>query len=258
MACRARRSSASPSLRLVTVVVAMAALLACSSMPAASGPASASSSPREGRPSEKIGAVSASASPDASETAVTDRSFSEDEFWSRVSAGEHQQRYPALDDLVQASDLIVVGTVESLEPGRDRKIVETGEVEYNATAKVAISDVLKGTPKSTAASAGVVNVEFLLGFQPGLLTPFAKSLPRDRVLLFLRNKGEEARSLGATPDAPGAGTHYYFVRGLQGVIRDRNGSGSVLPDESGDWLNDLDGRPFTEVVEEVRAVIGRE
>jgi len=164
-----------------------------------------------------------------------------------------QASYDSLAAIGDASDLVVLGTLTGIRPGRDVEVTETKETEYQATITVRVDEVLKGRP--VEAAAGALQVEFLLAFSPGSYDPWAKSAPiGDRVVLFLVNKGAEATRLGLAPDAPGWGVDYYTVRNGQGFVRDAGGTSQVKPDAD-PWLLALSGRPFDEVVSEVRATL---
>ena len=87
-------------------------------------------------------------------------------------------------------------------------------------------------------------------------TRYAASVPNERVLLFLTNKGRLFERMGLAADDPGAGYDYYMLARAVRLTFEMS-TGSLEPWPAGpDWLVDLRGDPFTSVVAKVRSLAG--
>ncbi|MEX2323486.1 MAG: hypothetical protein WEA29_06920 [Acidimicrobiia bacterium] len=145
----------------------------------------------------------------------------------------------SLDELVAASDLVVVGTVVGVEPGRvagDPADGEAGQVQFH-DAVIRVDDVLAG---STARDSIRVEVFFLPNSPPGSMTDIASAWWRRGAssVFFVR---WDATAPGREAVLPSYDGVYHLPSGVDGPAR----SAGTAP------IAGLEGR----TVEEIRAAI---
>lgn len=165
-----------------------------------------------------------------------------EEFWLQVSPGGESLQYSSLKSITESSDAVVVGRILSIGEGRP---VDDPTGGGYGTIAFSIESLVAG--EIHPARSDTVNVEF---FMPDarLYPRFAVGFPKDRILLFLRNKAAEALSLGLDPDGPLAGENFYRIASDQGYLRSVDGR-IVPPVGATDaWLTDLAGHDFDATV----------
>jgi len=178
-------------------------------------------------------------------------------FWEAMVPGDPEAvSYLTLDDIVAASDAVVTGTVSGIAPG---PTVEDPyhNIIYWATVRFLVDDVLAGSVRSV--EPGTIAVTLLLGVGDAehdfdwRYEPLARSLPSDRVVMFLSNNQEWAKQYGFPLDSPEADPMHYSILGGQGYFREIDGR-VVLPAQPvGEWPKAFDGLPFDQLVAAVRA-----
>ncbi len=174
-----------------------------------------------------------------------------DEFWLQVSPGGMALYvYPSLTDMTKGVDLVVIGRVTEIADGRPIP-AEAGAEGYGlGTIALSIEEVLRGEPVET--KPGIVSVEFLMG-DARLLPRYTSRIPSERVILFLMNKGLDAKRHGQDPNGPLAGYDVYAIQGPQGYLREVDGRIDAPIGLDDAWLFDLDGQTFPEVRKQVLA-----
>jgi hypothetical protein len=181
------------------------------------------------------------------------------EFWAQIGIrGENVESYDSLRSLINATDLVAVGTVIEFREGRRITFPETGETLYMAEVRVRVSDTLRGSLISPDDGPGTVVVETSMGFfpdPPRLATLDASTPIGSRVVLFLVNATAAAVRQGFSPDAPYAGETYYLLpNGVQAAIRDESGVAGIGPGaEAWPWLAKFKGQSFDRVVRDIQA-----
>ncbi len=185
---------------------------------------------------------------------ATDVAARSDRFWELLAVnGSPMAHFNTLDAMADESDLVVVGRIVSVAPGREVRDLDA-EAEgyareeasvYFADATLVVDEALKGDPGKD------VKLQLLLP-QPGVLEQVQADLPTERGIYFLRDMGayfaKENPESGLATTLQGT---YDFVS-PQGLIRDLNGAVGVTADEGDTWLHELARRTFTEVLADAR------
>lgn len=143
---------------------------------------------------------------------------------SGAAAESDAKRFPTLDSLIDASDLIVVGRVTAVEPGEP--LVDEANTCESTDATVAISRRLKG---EVGGQTVVVHYAGDCGPAPVL----GKGIPSGTTLFFL-------------VEEPALGEHSTTTQAIVGRAPD----GTVVVRHAGDapFLRAWSGRPFAELV----------
>jgi hypothetical protein len=208
-----------------------------------------------------VPAPTSAATPDPSATAVPQEPYDEAEFWDRFGGTEMQSSFKSMDDIVAASDVVVIATVQGVAKGRTIPVPETGETEYMATMTLRIDDVVRGSVNSPTDKPGTMQVETLLSFSPPgtLLDAMIQSAPKGRqVLLFLGNRTADVLRHGLPKTHPAAADDQYFLlTGIEGYVRNVDGVSAVSREADVDWLRALEGRPFTDAAAASRAAAAK-
>ena len=169
--------------------------------------------------------------------------------WDLLRIGGNEvEQYKSLGTMTKSSDVAMVGTVEAVESGRTFGDAENG-FAYYATMKVRVDEVLHGTP---ILHDGVAKVEVFLG-DDNDYSELSATLPGERALFFLRDKGLEAAALGLPESAQAEQSGLYRWVSSQGLLVSSNGriATPLYPDEHG-FPTALRGRPFDDVRAEAR------
>lgn len=184
-----------------------------------------------------------------------------DWFWEGVSAfGRYGFTYDSLAEITKDSHLVVLGRIvdtqrgqlESFEaPPEESGIGSTHNVIFGV---VAVDEVLKGEPEMKVAGQVLVA-------RTGLPDLAAADLPQGQVLLFLKNYAQLREDEGVGPSSDADDRFYYSrANGYQCVLRDINGTTRIVDgprgweEALGPFPSQLDGRPFHEVLDRVRAL----
>lgn len=167
-----------------------------------------------------------------------------------------------LEDIVLASDLIVSGRIAGKTiadcpaapspPFKGPDVCDGGG--RRSFAIVAVDAVLKHDGRH---AAGTVMVGLsLTGIQDS-------DLPRGELVLFLRNYGTAFVEAGVPTASDSPRWHWYYpATSFQGAIRNLDGVVDVPAapegwwDQFGPFPSDVDGQPFDQVVDRIRALVG--
>ena len=174
-------------------------------------------------------------------------------FWRalHVEAAE-AFRYDSIDELIRASDVVVLGAIEGVKLGRevrDLAAEETGVSRdiastYFAEADIRVDRVLRGS--LSPESGGRIRLDLLLP-GPQVAPEIEASVPQPRAVFFLRDMGRYyggAELLGL-----------YQLTSLQGVLRDAGGLVATPEARTDRFLLDLQGQPFDALLERLAAAV---
>lgn len=144
------------------------------------------------------------------------------------------------------ADAVVLGRVRSVEPGR----IFSG-CGY-AAATVDVEALLAGD--LPAGSQDHLTLEYF-GFCSSL-PELGEEIPRGRAVFFLRNKGEETRHVQPDATEQEIESESMFWRTVihAGTVVDQDGSVHVPDRLNAPFLVALEGSPFSEFVDRVRAL----
>lgn len=183
-------------------------------------------------------------------------------FWADFSGGEVQgPRYGSLAEIGAASDAIVVGRVTGVLFSYEQRDLgaeaagqpRDGASVYYGEIAIAVEDVLAGT----LLEPGVVRLNVVLG-SPNEVGGLQELLPPGRALLFLYDPLLGPRRDKFDLFEPGLAEslngQYILTNPGQSVVIEVDGR-VAPPDSSDPFPVALTGRPFDEVVEEVRAAV---
>ena len=178
------------------------------------------------------------------------------EFWMRsVSGDPGAVDYGSLEDMIAAVDTVVVATPVGSVKGRDVVGNEEGDTGFHATIFVEVEEIVAG--RVVEGDGLELKVEAFLGAAypseydyADEYERYASSIPAERALLFLMNKGRFFERAGLDPTQAGAGYDYYFLASGQAYVREVNGLAEPWADGP-EWLTRLRGEDFDEVVREV-------
>lgn len=175
--------------------------------------------------------------------AILERS---DTFWDAVTGGDYANRYHTLREMTNASDLVVVGRFSEIWFGDE----VNGFPVSRAT--VLVDEVLKGTPKTQVPGTFVQQLLPVSGSQEGAVRD---TLPSHQHLFFLWFAPSEMERQGEVPREDDPERYdYYMLNGDQAVLRSIGDVTRVLmPSNLEVFPGELDGAPFDEVVDQVRA-----
>lgn len=196
----------------------------------------------------------------ANATSPPVETFSAGEFWARAVSGDPGViDYGSLREMATMADVTVVATPTSIVKGRDVPGDDTGgEFGYFATVFLDVEEVVAGT--IVQGDPHALKMEVFLGAGDPkrndytvAFVRYAASLPSERALLFLTNKGNLFKRIGLQANAPGGGYDYYMIASDQAYVRDVEGVAD-LGQAAPKWLADLRGDPFTDVVADVKAL----
>ena len=226
-------------------------VLACGTMAACAAPAVQSSAPSATEFSSPSSGPPISMPPDAVPDPVEPASF-----WAFSSGDPYETDYGSLESMLSAVDLVVVATPTGSVKGREVLGNEDGDTGYFATVFLEVEATVAGGV--VEAQGRELKMETFLGagypwendHSEGYAR-YAASLPMERALLFLTNKGKFFERGGLEPDDPGGGYDYYMLWTGCGFIRDVDGRAEPT-EYAPEWLEALRGRPFDEVVAQVR------
>lgn len=173
-------------------------------------------------------------------------------FWSSVTyRGAQIEAFHEAEEMFLASDLVVVGRIVSMVPGRVLGDPGAGDAAHYLTGKLEVEEVIRGQSGADAELAALTLEVFT--FDADHVVSLAESFPTERALFFLRNKGTTAAKLGWSDEVVVAESKYHRLIATSGLIRDLAGGPSpIVPLE--DRMLGLSGATFDDVVRTVKAL----
>ena len=156
--------------------------------------------------------------------------------WADVTVDAVElEHYDSLATLSAGVDAAVVGRILGVAAGRSFGAASSGHALHYAAVTIEVDEVATGSLPERHAARLTLEVPLFGG--PETLQAVSASLPREPSLFFLRNKG-------------GAEEDFYRLAIMRGVVVDRDGAAEVPPGD--DFMTELDGLAFTDVVDKVR------
>jgi hypothetical protein len=167
--------------------------------------------------------------------------------WRGVVASTEGEPLPAtLDQMVGSADAVVRGRIVAVVPGRVFGSRTDGPLHY-ASATLEIDDVVAGAPAPAHRSSLTLEIPLFDG--PSSIT----DLPAwGESVFLLRNKGTSARQAGLSRARIAAESPYYRLLTFTALVV--NDDGIALTADDPGPLAALSGRPFEEVVADIRGV----
>lgn len=235
--------------RLIPLAISAVAVFGCTAGPPGQSPA----------PQPSASASTVRSDPTGSPTSeVTPGVPFEHEIWYELFPGDPEAiSYSSLDELVDASDLVVTGRAAKIERGPETPD-GSGNITYSATVTFEIDEVLSGSLQTR--EPGAVAVRMLLGqgrdgdgiaFDERYAQALA-SVPNERTVLFLLNLEVWMTKFGF-PDHPDADPMSYMPNGGQSWFRETDGNVTLPTERVGDWPQAYEGARFDAFLDEVRA-----
>lgn len=236
--------------RAGAIALIAVALAACSRVGAPAGPSGGSQAASSGTSGASAGTVASQALP----------AMEPDAFWASLFSGEPEAvNYPSLSAMASDSDLVVLGTMESVTAGPDSD-AGSGSTNHMLTVRVRVERALRG---NLPAGATTVPVAVFLGVGPtGGANPCADeiarraaAMPRERGVFFLQNVVAYYSRFDATA-AKRYDPSVYQVSSLQGIVRDDAGTARVPARAPGSWVAALGGKPFATALAGIESALG--
>ncbi len=200
----------------------------------------------------------ASIMPPPEELSALERS---NRFWDPLTYSASGYVFHSLGEMAEAADLVVTGRIIGVRPGR-QVIVSAEDPEATAdfvTAKVAIDEILKGTPESR--EAGEIDLELFLP-DPRRLDDVRANVPQEQQLMFLFHGASLARREGHPPEYQEQYRYTYINVSAQGILRSIDGKVKRLPpaviEDLEVFPTELDGVNFAEIVSRVQQILRRQ
>lgn len=159
-------------------------------------------------------------------------------------------RYDSIDEMIGASDVVVLGAIEGVKQGREVRDLASEEAgiprdvasTFFVEADIRVDRLLRGT--LSPESGGRIRLDLLL-LAPEVLPELQASVPQPRAVFFLRDMG---RYYGRV-DLDGL----YQLTSLQGVLRDAVGLVATPEARTDRFLLELQGQPFDALVQRLAA-----
>ncbi len=174
-------------------------------------------------------------------------------FWALVRVeGMDAEVFGSLEEAARSADLVVVGRITEVTKGREwvanpayLDIPELADVAYArfATAWIEPEAVL-GSPR-VPVQRDRVPLELDL-LQADLLPELVANVPRERAIFFLRDKADHGAA---------AGEYFRFTNVNQGLIREFDGRVETLQTGPDQFLSQLRGQPFGDVIARLKAIL---
>jgi len=179
-------------------------------------------------------------------------------FWASLGLEAAGPRYGSLTEIGAASDAVVVGRVTGVRFSYEQRDLgaeaagqpRVGASVYYGEITLAVEDVLAGT----LLEPGVVRLMVILG-SPDMVGDLQELLPPGRALLFLVDPVRLFGDLGDPGLREAEKGKYLLTNVDQSVVIEVGGRVAPPPYEPSAFLVALTGRPFDEVVAEVRAAV---
>lgn len=170
--------------------------------------------------------------------------------WSGAGVETTQLEHPSsLDEVAGSADVAVRGRVVDVVPGRVFGDPATSALHY-AAATVRVEELVAGALPRLHAEELTLEIPLFDG--PGSIAELQASLPWAESIFFLRSKAASARAAGLPLELRLAEAGFYRLVVFGAAIENRSGFAAVA-DEEADFLAGLGGRPFDEVLDQVRA-----
>lgn len=167
-----------------------------------------------------------------------------DAFWTSLAIrGSEIEHYYSLESMAAAADAVVDGQIVSAAPGRVFGD-EVDAVHYAALA-VRISHVYSGSPLLTDDSSFTLEV---IVPDATSVQAIAAELPSEPTIFFLRNKGLEAKRLGADMSVIASESAYYRLVMATGFLRIFDETISAPPGAEDEFLMNLNGANVDTVI----------
>jgi hypothetical protein len=156
------------------------------------------------------------------------------------------ESYSSLTDMEQSADAVVVGRIVDVREGR-QWVANASEVDdlvfgemaiaRFANVTISVEEIIGGTLLPIGET---VSLEIFLP-EDGLIPSLQQTLPLERAVFFLRNKG------------PSDSTKYYtLVNDTQGLVREFAGVSHTM-DVHDAMLHEIEGKPFTTLLATLRS-----
>lgn len=191
------------------------------------------------RPAESPGASTPTPSPD------------ESLFWQLTLGGAHAYAYESVREIVEASDVVVVGTLSGVRPA-DRTILSPGEpyesfIDF-ALVTVEIEEVLKGEP--VTRTPGRLDWRITIG--QSTVETVASVLPTGRYMLFLIHGPNDLAPDGSPEEK--ARWRFVYSNTNGGIVGEVDGLATdlTLDQDPALFPTIIAGQPFEELRERVR------
>ncbi|HET9852816.1 MAG TPA: hypothetical protein VFP56_09950 [Candidatus Limnocylindrales bacterium] len=180
-----------------------------------------------------------------------------DQFWEANSQFSPTAfRYESLDEITADAHLIVRGRVVGTQEHEALPVEDPGG---ELTARpvtfgvITINEVLKGVPNILQPGAVLVT-------RLGSMGQERSELPREEIVIFLKNYEQLAEESGGNGLFGDASDRFYYTRpnGYQAVLRNINGVVKVIAgpegweEALGPYPATLDGQPFDQLLEAIR------
>ncbi len=176
---------------------------------------------------------------------LTIRDSDTSRLWSTVYVeAVEAEHYESLASMRDASDAVVVGRILSTSAGRIFGDPPEDFVQY-VTAVVEVDRVLSGNIVEIAPQA--IQLEIMVS-DPAEMDGVLALVPRNESVFFLRHKAKEAERLGMPSEMVAAETPFYRLVMLRGVVWNESGQAAVYRGDHVDFLTQLAGQPFEEVI----------
>lgn len=170
--------------------------------------------------------------------------------WSLLRIrGAEIEHYADLKSMFASADAVVWASVGSVEKGRLFGDEQEGTAEYLTLTL----DVKEEFVNRSGVDA--LNLEFLMP-DASVFEELRAGLAGQEGIFFLGNKGAEAAALGQSKETQEVESAFWrFVNG-QGFFLDAAGTvvTPLIDEERADFTKDLEGIPFADLLEQVRAL----
>jgi hypothetical protein len=181
--------------------------------------------------------------------AVNSTETSSDVFWTADSRESiSAESYDDLIAMRDAADAVVVGRVIDVSVGRSF-VADPALGEDGIARHVLLIFAVERAIHGTFGSGDRVQLEIFVRSKSAMEEMLGNP-PLDRTVLFLRNKGIEAKALGFGQAYVAAESPFYrLVNRTQGAIREIEGRVAPLPSDESEFLAELAGGSFETLLE---------
>ncbi len=167
-----------------------------------------------------------------------------DHFWSTLAInGSPRNHFDSLREMAAGADIIVVGRIDKLVPGREVRDLEA-EAEgmpreqasvYFAEATLVVDDAIKGGPRQT------VKLQLMVP-GPATVDQLGKALPTERAIYFLTDMGAYFARENPTSSLVATLKGTFDFVSPQGLLRDFGDEVGVTADEGDAFLKAASGK----------------
>jgi len=159
------------------------------------------------------------------------------------------ERFTSLAAMVAGSDVVVRGTVVSVEPGRVFGDADRSPLHY-AAVTIRSNEIVAGSLAPPGASEVILEIPLFDG--PGAIDRLGATLPGGEGIFFLHSKETSAHAAGMSLAEQRAEAGYHRLVVFGGMVGNDRGIAAAGNDEL-DVLSALDGIPFADALDRVRA-----